>query len=316
MADQSKNGSPLPPGADAAGTTRDPAAPKGRIAIATPVSRGASSAHGSLELDRAAKSLLAAVGRDTSAARGWTPYSDEDSNISIKGPAGTNLKLGDVLADALAPLGYARVEELTYRAEWSAPDVEHVLRFDTYGNPKEFLTADAGLRNHEAEAFAKRCKGRYAHPMLLQAKSQDGYWNSPWFCPMHFPIGELLHWGPRSSVNLAGLTPERIKEAAISGVGSTLVPFVGKIQTIAALLAFLESDVKPFLWAMRAPYYRAALVAYLAAKLERPQDQTRDLLRKHAWMIANGLDASRFTPETYIEHILDDAAAAVAQGAS
>ena len=191
-----------------------------------------------------------------------------------------------------------------------------MLRFDTYGNPKEFLTADAGLRNNEAEAFAKQCKGRYAHPTFVQAKSQDGYWNSPWFCPMHFPVGELLHWGPRGSVNLAGLNPERIKEAAISGVASTLVPFVCKIQTIATLLAFLESDTKPCQWPMRAPYYRAALVAYLAAMLDRPQDQTRDLLREHAWMIANGLDASRVTPETYIAPILEDAAAAVAQGAS
>ncbi len=217
MAVQSKNGSPFPPGADAAGTTRDPAAPKGRIAIATPVSRGASSAHGSQELERAAKRLLAAVGRDTSAARGWTPYSDGDSNTSIKGPAGTNVNLGDVLAEALAPLGYARVEKLTFRAEWSTRDVEHVLRFDTYGNPKEFLTADAGLRNNEAEAFAKQCKGRYAHPMFLQAKSQDGYWNSPWFCPMHFSLGELLRWGLRSSINLAGKTFRTSRRSHRSG---------------------------------------------------------------------------------------------------
>ncbi len=64
---------------------------------------------------------------------------------------------------------------------------------------------------------------------------------------------------------------------------------------------------------MRGPYYRAALVAYLAAKLGRPQDQTRDLLRKHARWIANGIDRSRFTPETNIDHILDDAAVAIAQ---
>lgn len=316
MAVQSKNGSPFPPGADAAGTTRDPAAPKGRIAIATPVSRGASSAHGSQELERAAKRLLAAVGRDTSAARGWTPYSDGNSNTSIKGPAGTNVNLGDVLAEALAPLGYARVEKLTFRAEWSTRDVEHVLRFDTYGNPKEFLTADAGLRNNEAEAFAKQCKGRYAHPMFLQAKSQDGYWNSPWFCPMHFSLGELLRWGLRSSINLAGKTSEQVAEAIVPGVQSKLLPLVGAIRTTASLLAFLERDAEPLLWIMRAPFYRAALVAYLAGKLGRRREETRDLLRQHAALLANGIDISQFTPETYIDHILDDAAAAVAQAAT
>jgi len=316
LGDQSKNGSPFPRGADAAGTTRDPAAPKGRIAIATAVSRGAASARESQELEAAAKNLRAAVGRDTSAARAWTPYSDEDSNTSIKGPAGTKVKLSDVLAEALAPLGYARVEKLTYRAEWSTRDVEHVLRFDTYGNPKEFLTADAGLRNSEGEAFAKQCKERYANPAFRQATSQDGYWNSPWFCLMHFSVGGLLRWGPRGSVNLAGLTPDQIGEAIVPGIRSTLMPLVSKILTKASFLAFLERDEEPLRWVMRGPYYRAALVAYLAMVLGQPRNQTRDLLLEHALWIANGIDTSRFTPQAYIEHILDDAAAAVAQSAN
>jgi hypothetical protein len=247
------------------------------------------------------------------AARRWTPYSDEDSNISVQGPKRTKLKLDDILAEALAPLGYMRVEKLTYRAAWSTPDVEHVLLFETYGNPKAFLFASAGLRNNEAETFAEQCTQRYAHPMFLRETNQTGVWNSPWFCLMHFSVGEILHWGPRESITLAGLTAEAIADAVTSGVRSTLVPFVGKINTIAALLAFLEDDVKPLLWAIRGPYYRAALVAYLAAKLGRPRDSTKDLLRKHARLIASGIDRSRLTPETYIDHILDDAEAAVAQ---
>jgi hypothetical protein len=300
----------------ATGSTPAPAAPNGRIAIATPVSRRPSPDQSAAELEGAAKRLLAAVGRDTPAARGWTPYSDGDSNTSIKGPAGTNVKLGDVLAEALAPLGYARVETLTYRAEWSTRDVEHVLRFDTYGNPKEFLTADAGLRNSEGEAFAKQCKERYANPAFRQATSQDGYWNSPWFCLMHFSVGGLLRWGPRGSVNLAGLTPDQIGEAIVPGIRSTLMPLVSEILTKASLLAFLERDEEPLRWVMRGPYYRAALVAYLATVLGQPRNQTRDLLLEHALWIANGIDTSRITPEAYIEHVLDDAAAAVAQSAN
>lgn len=252
----------------------------------------------------------------TRTARRWTPYADGDSNIPIPLMRRDGVKIDDILGKALEPVGYRRVEKLTYRAVWSTPDVEHMLRFDTYGNPKQFLSADAGLRNNEAEAFAKQCEVRYANPMSLQPTDPSAFWNSPWFCLMHFSAGELLQWGARGALDLAGLSSERIAEIVASGLSTKLAPFVGEIQTVASLLAFLEGDARPLLWVMRGPYYRAALVAYLAAKLDRPRDQTAALLRQHALAIANGIDRSRFTPEAYIEHILDDAAAAVAPGAA
>ena len=57
---------------------------------------------------------------------------------------------------------------------------------------------------------------------------------------------------------------------------------------------------------------RAALVAYLVAKLGRPRAETKSLLSRHAAFFANGIDTSRLTPEAYVDHILDDADAAVA----
>ena len=263
-----------------------------------------------------AATLFAAIRRDPSVPPDWTPYSDDDPNIPIRNPDGSTTPLDDVLAKALAPIGYARVEKLTYRADWSTQDVEQILWFDTYGNPKEFLVGDAGLRNAKAETFAKQCQQHYASPLILQCLNQESGKQSPWFCPLHFSVGSLLRWGLRSSLSLARCTPEQITTSLAPGVRSKLLPLIGDIRTSAALLDFLERDGEPLPWLISGTYYRAALVAYLAAKLGRPQEETKALLMRHAAFFANGIDMTRLTPESYIDHIVDDAEAAVAQAAT
>ena len=315
MADQSKNGEPIPEQPSEGVRLRPPFAP-GHIAIAVHAPPGARPAHGSAELAQMAGKLFAAIRASPPNPAGWTPYANGDSNIPIAKPDGSTTPLDDVLAEALAPIGYARVDKLTYRAEWSTPDVEQILWFDTYGNPKEFLVGDAGLRNANAEAFARQCQQRYASPLILQCLNQESGKRSPWLCPLHFSVGSLLRWGLRSSLNLAGCTPEQITTALASGVRSRLLPLIADIRTIAALLEFAERDGEPLPWLTSGTYYRAALVAYLAAKIGRPRAETKSLLSRHSAFFANGIDTSRFTPQAYIEHVLDDAAAAVAQSAN
>jgi hypothetical protein len=312
LTDPSKNGAPIPEQPSQSTSLRPPFAP-GHIAIAVPAPPGARPAQDSDELAQMAATLFAAIRCGPVAQTGWVPYADGDSNIPIAKPDGSSTPLDDVLAEALAPIGYARVDKLTYRADWSTRDVEQILWFDTYGNPKEFLVGDAGLRNAKAETFAKQCQQHYASPLILQCLSQENGKQSPWFCPLHFSVGSLLRWGLRSSLSLARRTPEQITTSLAPGVRSKLLPLIGDIQTIAALLDFLERDGEPLPWSSSGTYYRAALVAYLAAKLGRPRAETKSLLSRHAAFFANGIDTSRLTPESYIDHILDDADAAVAQ---
>src|SRR5580698_6574902 len=103
----------------------------------------------------------------------WQPYADGDSNILV-GKKGS-VKLDDLLTKALAPIGYIRVAKLTYRANWSTDDVEQFLSFDTYGNPKQYLSSSAGLRNLRAEAFAKQCHERYADKIFFRDMPKGGY---------------------------------------------------------------------------------------------------------------------------------------------
>jgi hypothetical protein len=78
----------------------------------------------------------------------------------------------------------------------------------------------------------------------------------------------------------------------------------------------LESDREPLRWYSRGPYYRAALVAYLARTLGVARKTTKASLLAHAKLIENGIDTTRLTADSYIDHILDDADAAVARSAT
>jgi hypothetical protein len=241
------------------------------------------------------------------------PPPPEDSNIEV-GPPPQRPRLDDLLSKAVAQAGYRRIAKLTYRAEWSAEDVEHILAFDTYGTPKIFLCGDAGLRNAEADRFALQCQSRYAHPVVLRCLRESGSVPPPWHCWLQFSIGDLFGWSVRGSLNTLDYAPDAL-EAAIAGpVRDKLVPYVGGITTIAKSLEFAERDEGPMRWFRVAGYIRAAIVAYLAAKLGVARQETRDVLMKRAEYMANSLDTARFTPESFIDHILDDAEAMISGG--
>ena len=245
----------------------------------------------------------------------WQPYADGDSNILV-GKKGS-VKLDDLLTKALAPIGYIRVAKLTYRANWSTDDVEQFLSFDTYGNPKQYLSSSAGLRNLRAEAFAKQCHERYADKIFFRDMPKGGYVFPPFFCPVHFDAGTFCCWGRRGSLNIPDFSPSELAAKVVGELSAKLIPLVGAIRSCADLLKFLSNpDMKASPYIQMGDYYRAAQIAFLSRRLGIPRAETQTILRAFARGIRNGIDTERFTPESYIEQILDDADAAVAQDKS
>ena len=117
------------------------------------------------------------------------PRAREGANAASSDSNRKRVKLDHILAPGLAEVGYKKVAKLTYRASWSTDDVEQFLSFDTYGNPKQYLTGDAGFRNVKAEAFAEQCQQRYAGKTYFLCMPKGGYVYPPYFCLMNFPIG-------------------------------------------------------------------------------------------------------------------------------
>jgi hypothetical protein len=182
-------------------------------------------------------------------AKGWNPYSDEDSNIEIGIHGSERIKLDDLMTTTLAPLGYRRVDKLTYRADWSTAEVEHVLSIDTCGNPKAFLHGSAGLRNTEADAFARQCQQRYADNGILRAMREGAYVEPPWYCLMSFSIGAFFGW-PGWSLNTREFSPNALARAVADPIRAKLIPYVGGVTTLQSLPSFLECDEEPMQWIM------------------------------------------------------------------
>ncbi|MGD0565412.1 MAG: hypothetical protein ABSA66_20290 [Roseiarcus sp.] len=111
------------------------------------------------------------------------------------------------------------------------------------------------------------------------------------------------------------LSQDELVRAVVEPIRSKLIPYVGGITTIERLHDVLANDQEPLRW-LNGPYYRAALVVFLARQLSVPRQKTKALLLTHARDIENGIDRTRLTAESYIDHILDDAEAAVTQAAT
>ncbi len=225
-------------------------------------------------------------------------------------------RLDEIVAPALAGVGYEKVAKRTYRGDWSTPEVEHILTFDADGTPKIYLYGDAGLRNPQASAFALQCWARYADPVFMQYLREDGYVRQPWYCPTHFPIGILTNGKLPWWLDMSAYSPSELARTLAESVRSKLVPFVSPVTSAAALLEFVERNEEPVLWARTGGCLQAAIVAFLAASLGVSRATTKPRLLKNTRSMTAWLDETRLTPETYIDHILDDAEAAVAQAAT
>jgi hypothetical protein len=219
------------------------------------------------------------------------------------------IKLDDVLASALVGEGYERVAKLTYRADWSTADVEHILLFSTYGSPKEFLTGELGVRNKEAESFAEGCRSRYADPII---RNSD-FVPPRWWCWLHCSLGSLANW-PGANLFMPNFASDELKRKVTEAVTGFLRPYVGAVTTVQRLFDFLAQDSEPMRWFRTGPYFRAAEVVYLGRKLGVPSERLQEIARPYSKLVANGIDLKAMTPEEYILRIIKDADAALSAG--
>ncbi len=209
------------------------------------------------------------------------------------------LKEGLITA-ALAEVGYAKAKRLTYQASWSTTEVEHFLYLSTYGNPKEYLTVDFGLRNPLAEEFAIECISLFGGEIFrtLQYDRRND-------CFMRFSLGKAAAWRPRWSLTLLQMSPASVASKIKTDVSELLLPLVRSVTTAKALLSLLLEDVEPYPWVRINSALRAAQIACLARLAGIESDQIRTLLRsffdKIAADVGSGADANLYV-EAIVRH--------------
>src|ERR1043166_3851375 len=178
------------------------------------------------------------------------------------------------LSRVMADVGYSRLKRHVYRAEWSTPDVEHLMYFLLYGTPKDFLTVDFGLKNLEAEIFAiKEIKkyGGVSYQVLRYDERIDSF--------LRFSFGTLASWGLRASIRISAMTSAKLAEKIRSDIDEKLLPIVEGVRTLNELLSVLLLDVEPFPWVRCNGAIRAGEVVNLARRLGKHPSEIRTLLK-------------------------------------
>jgi hypothetical protein len=212
--------------------------------------------------------------------------------------------LDDVsLQTAMAEVGYQRLRRHVYRANWSSREVEHFIFFELYGRPKEYLTADFGFRNKEAQAFALRSIRAYGgeiYQMMRQDESSH--------CPMRFSLGQLAMWRTRSSLKISAMSGVELAEKIKIDIQELLFPVVRGVTTLDRLLSLLVVDEEPCPWVRCNGAIRAAMIVNLARQAGMESVDIHQLLKAYYNEISRHLSGPDRNPNSYIEKIIEDSA--------
>ena len=191
------------------------------------------------------------------------------------------------IEQSLVSLQYVPVGDFSYKSLWGEKNVEHFLYFSAYGAPKQFLSADFGLRNREAEQFSvdliKEIGGKLYRTWRHNAKRD---------CSMRFPFGKLAGWAPRWSIDVLRISERELGDRIQTDITRFLFPLVKHIATTQDLLDVLMLDRDPFRWLHVNSAVRAAQIAFLARRTGTDSREIRLILLPFEAEIAAALPKS------------------------
>jgi hypothetical protein len=171
-------------------------------------------------------------------------------------------KLGDYMldrthmAELLGSLGFKKIGRNVFKRTSSTAEVEHFFYAYPWGLRGEYLSADFGVRNPQAESFSIDCIRKFGGEGFSVLKH-----DARLDCKMRFPFGKVAGWQPRWSLDtsLGDATLRRL----VSDIKTYLIPVYEKISTRHELMEFLIADKEPGSWLHVSRAIRATQVAYL-----------------------------------------------------
>jgi hypothetical protein len=207
------------------------------------------------------------------------------------------------LSTAMANLGYQWLKRHVYRADWSTSDVEHFMYFSLYGTPEDFVTADFGVRNREAEIFALgaiKIYGGNLYQLLQYNEETDTF--------MRFSLGTLASWGLRSSLRISTMSGVALARKIQADVIEKLLPVIRSVRNMNNLLSLLLTDAEPYPWVRCNGAIRATEIIHLAVRVGMNSAEIRKLLKPyHTWVGTNLTKAPNPDPKSYVDRVIDDA---------
>jgi hypothetical protein len=176
------------------------------------------------------------------------------------------------------------------------------MYFSLYGTPKDFLTADFGLKNREAEMFAIgeiKKYGGVSYHVLRYDERIDTF--------MRFSLGTLASWGLRESITISAMTEAELAKKIRSDIDGKLLPIIRGVRTLKDLLSVLLLDVEPFPWVRCNGAIRAGEVVNLARRLGKNPSEIRTLLKPVTkWIRVDLAKSPDPDPDSYVEKLIRD----------
>ena len=187
-----------------------------------------------------------------------------------------------------------------FTATWTTREVEHLLVFSTYGNPKQFFVADFGILDRAAQEFAIACVEPFMPPAFAEvSKEQEN------FCFLRYSLGRLAGWGILSSLDLEKLKVQEFETQLSYAVRQRLFPTIANVRDRSALLEFLQtqSDVLANFRINLA--MQMCFMAFLRRELDEPLAAIDEKLRTEAKRHELWLKGQDINPHALVEHIRD-----------
>jgi hypothetical protein len=208
---------------------------------------------------------------------------------------------------ALAEIGYRRLKRHVYRGEWST-EIEHFLYFRLTGTPKEFISANFGIRTKDADAFAHRAITAYEGEIFrLFPVGKD-----PDNCVMRFTFGQLASWSGTARLYIPAMSGPALAAKIQHDIARILVPVVRQVTTLDRFLGLALSNTEFCPWVGGNGAMRAAVIIYVARQLGAQPDDIRAMLAPYQMRIEPQLRKGREPdPGAYIEKLIADADASL-----
>ena len=205
-------------------------------------------------------------------------------------------KIGEILSE----FGYRRIVDGIYRAEWSTNQVEHFLRTNLYGNPKEFLSVEFGFRNLPSELFSVAEILKYGGGMYRAFKRDVRF-----DCSMTFSVGRLANWVPRTYLHLSIPSFQQVADHLRFDIEFKLLPVIRHLRNINDMLQLIAVDGEPCPWIRSNGAIRAALIVHLGRQLGIQPADIHKALQPYHQRIASALPKPA-DPTRYVERVICD----------
>jgi hypothetical protein len=170
-------------------------------------------------------------------------------------------------------MGFEPLAPYVFKSANPTHEVEHLLFFQIWGKPLQFLQFDFGLRHLESQEFAYSALLKFGNSKLRQLET-----NNNLSCQMRFPVEGFIDPEALGHVDVSEIGLDVLSQYITELITQRLWPMTMSVNSAETLLVFLIADYPYAPWFRIDALARFAQIAFLAKAVGYSPVKCRDLL--------------------------------------